>query len=135
MGLQHAEEMGMGLELGEHWEAVMLLWKGRFSSSPHKVYLRRLLSCMWDWLTFSNGKQGSHPVGQGIKNSAGGSWTRTYQLGNGKSPGSFFFRFNFKELVHSVNKSLHPHKASEVGRGGSGLLFHSFAFNGSVTQS
>lgn len=135
VGPHHAEEMGMWLELGEHWGAVMLLWKWRFSSSPHEVYLRRLLSCTWDWLTFSNGKQGSHPVGQGIKNFAGGSRTGTYQLGNGKSAGSFLFGFNFKELVHSVNKSLHPHKANEAGKGGSGLLFHSFAFNASVTQN
>lgn len=94
----------------------MLLWKGRFSSSPHKVYLRRLLSCTWDWLTFSNGKQSSHPVGQGIKISAGGSRTGTYQLGNGKSPGSFFFGFDFKELVHSVNRSFILTKQVKLGR-------------------
>lgn len=70
----------MRLELGEHWETVSL---------PEKA--RRLPSRVGGWLAFSSGKQGSHPVGRGIKHSAGGYWTRKYQAGNGKSPGTVSF--------------------------------------------
>lgn len=62
-------------------------------------------------------------MGRGTKYSVGGYWTGCYVTGNRSHQKEYFsLRFNFKELVHSLDYSIHPHKTSEAGEGERALL-------------